>query len=67
MRSPTLERLHATEKNVLKKIPGQFRDLDNFFLVAGLRKNVIKKKKIAFKAALVQTRGFKFNREEANA
>ncbi len=54
-------------KAILKVIKILLYNLDRFFRGVQLIKGSSKTKAVSFKAALIQTRGFKFDREEANA
>jgi hypothetical protein len=54
-------------KSASKKIHAKLHSLDKFFKVAGLGKDSFKTKVVSFKATLIQTRDFRFDREEANA
>ena len=67
MATHSITRHHGAGKATSKKIHEEFHDLDNFFKAAGLEKDLSKTKDISFKAVLIQTRGFKFDRKEANA
>lgn len=67
MAAHTITQHRYAGKSASRKIHSHFHSLDKFFKVAGLGKNSSKAKVVSFKATLIQTRGFKFDREEANA
>jgi hypothetical protein len=54
------------EGGFLKRIHLDLKGFDKLFKVTGLDKGSSKGKRISFKATIVQTRGFKFDREKAN-
>jgi hypothetical protein len=67
MAAHTITQHRDTGKSGSKKIHAELHGLDKFFKVVGLGKDSSKTKVVSFKATLIQTRGFKFDREEANA
>lgn len=66
MASLTISKRRDKGRSTSKQIHQNFRSLDSFFKVTGLAESTPKTKTISFKAAVIQTRGYKFNREEAN-
>ena len=67
MATHSIAQRRETEKATSRKIHAELNDLDKFFKVAGLQTAPSRKRTISFKATLIQTRGYKFDREEANA
>ena len=67
MATHTISQRRDAGKWASRKIHAELQRLDRFFKVAGLGKESSKTKAVSFKATLIQTRGFKFDREEANA
>ena len=67
MTTHTIAQHRDAVKLASKKIHTELHSLDKFFKVAGFGKDSSQTKAVSFKATLIQTRGFKFDREEANA
>jgi hypothetical protein len=60
-------RHRSLRKTASQKANEKTRDLEKILKIPGFKKPLTKTKPVSFKAVSIRTRGFKFNREEANA